>query len=199
MELLIATHNKGKLKEYRELLPDWKILSLIDAGLGGFEVEESADTFEGNAELKARGYGRASGLLTLADDSGLAVDALNGAPGVYSARYGEAHFDDVGRRRYLLSQLQDIPPAQRTARFVCVTGVYSPTQDKLLMVQGVCEGRIALAEADEGQGFGYDPVFIPAGHEQTLGQLASDIKHRLSHRGQAAAKVPALLKQLLEN
>lgn len=197
MELLIATHNQGKLKEYRELLPEWHILSLVDAGLGGFEVEESADTFEGNAQLKARGYGRASGILTLADDSGLVVDALNGAPGVYSARYGEPHFDDVGRRRYLLQQLTAIAPEQRSARFVCVTALYHPQQDQLLQCEGVCEGRIALEERDDGHGFGYDPVFIPQGFDKTFGELPSELKHRISHRGLAAQQVPALLRQWL--
>jgi len=195
-ELLIATHNQGKLREYRNLLPDWRILSLHDVGLGGFDVEESETTFAGNALLKARGYGRASGLLTLADDSGLVVDALAGAPGVYSARYGGAGLDDAGRRRYLLEQLQAVPTEQRQARFVCVTLLYDPARDAWAQAEGVCEGQVLLDERDEGQGFGYDPLFQPTGYDLSFGQLPADIKHAISHRGRAAAQIPTLLKQL---
>lgn len=195
-ELLIATHNQGKLREYRDLLPNWHILSLRDVGLGGFEVREMASTFHENALLKARGYGRASGLLTLADDSGLVVDALDGAPGVHSARYGGIGLDDGGRRRYLLEQLRGVPLEQRQARFVCVIILYDPAHDAWAQAEGVCEGLILTEERDEGQGFGYDPLFQPDGYALSFGQLPTEIKHAISHRGRAAAQIPALLQQL---
>lgn len=160
--LLVATQNRGKLREYQRLLTDYTLLTTADAGLGDYDVEETGATFAENAILKARAYLQASGLITLADDSGLAVDALDGRPGVYSARYGGPGLDDAGRRAKLLADLRDVPDDRRTARFMCVVAVARPGVDEVLQVEGRVEGRILHAERGTG-GFGYDALFQPDG------------------------------------
>lgn len=197
--LLIATQNQGKLAEYRDLLSamQMQVVGLADIGLGTLDVAETGDTFEANAEIKARAYGQASNLLVLADDSGLVVDALNGAPGVYTARYGGPGLDDAGRRAYLLQQMQGVPQAQRGARFVCVLALYDRQRDMLRMVRGDCEGEILTEERDAGYGFGYDPVFMARGYDKSMAQLLPEVKHRISHRGRAAAQLPEILKDFM--
>jgi XTP/dITP diphosphohydrolase len=192
----VATQNRGKLREYQRLLTAYTLLTTVDAGLGDFDVEETGATFAENAILKARAYMQASGLITLADDSGLAVDALDGRPGVYSARYGGPGLDDAGRRAKLLADLRDVPDDQRTARFMCVVAVARPGVDAVLQVEGRVEGRILHAERGTG-GFGYDALFQPDGHAQTFGELPADVKDGLSHRGRAVAALKPLLDDLL--
>jgi XTP/dITP diphosphohydrolase len=200
VELLIATQNRGKVREYQQLLAalDWQVIGLADIGLQTMEVEETETTFAGNALLKAKAYAAASGKLALADDSGLVVDALDGAPGVYSARYGQPEFDDAGRRAYLLEKMGAVPTAQRTGRFVCVIALYDPRTAATYTVEGTCEGSILQEERDGGHGFGYDALFQPNGYSQTFAELAPEIKNQISHRGQAAAQLGAVLKQIAD-
>lgn len=198
MKLLVATTNRGKLAEYRELLADIDVewVDLQDVGLGTMEVAETEDTFAANAILKARAYCEASGLLTLADDSGLVVDALEGAPGVYSARYGAPEVTtDRGRYEKLLAALQDVPLEKRTARFKCVVALAAPDQE-IVTVEGKIEGRIAFSPRGSN-GFGYDPVFLLS-DGRTLAELPSAEKNRISHRGNALEKAQPLLIQLIK-
>lgn len=192
MELLIATHNSGKVEEYRALLSAYRVIGLEDVGLGAVDVEETGDTFAKNAVLKAVTYARASGKIALADDSGLCVDALNGAPGVYSARYGGEGKTDADRRQYLLAQLQTVA-SPRTAYFVCVIAIHHPKTGQTLVAEGRCEGEILTEERGEN-GFGYDRLFLPNGYTQTFGELPADLKNVISHRAHAVAQVPELLK-----
>ncbi len=189
MELLIATHNPGKAREYRQLLarPGLTLRFPAELGLHG-DVPEDGGSYAANAAQKALAYSRLSGLLTLADDSGLEVDALDGAPGIYSARYAPG--DDHDRVTALLSHLRDVPWEQRTARFRCVIVVADPADGPLVQAEGVCEGRIAFAPAGEG-GFGYDPVFYLEEYGCTLAQLSEAEKNRISHRGRAVAALRA--------
>jgi len=197
-DLLVATQNRGKLDEYRDMLNelgDINWLSLWDVGLAGMEVEESGSTFEENARLKAVAYAEATGIFTLADDSGLMVDALDGAPGIYSARYGApAAGSDQERYDLLLHNLQGVPHEKRTARFVCVIAMASPGQP-VHFAPGSVEGHIATAPRGE-HGFGYDPVFLlPDG--RTMAQLSPDEKHIISHRGNALRAALPILRELL--
>lgn len=195
MQLLIATGNPGKVREYRQLLADtpMEIIGLADVRLDKLEVEETGKTFEANATIKAQAYATAAGMMALADDSGLVVDALDGAPGVYSARFGGPGLDDAGRRRHLLAKLQGVPDVERTARFMCVIVICDATGAVQHTAVGAVEGRILHEERDAGQGFGYDPLFMPDGYHQTFGELPPDVKNRISHRGAAAAKILPLL------
>lgn len=195
-QIVIGTTNLGKINEYQVLLTgaDVRLLSLRDVGLSAMDVEETGSTFAENAQIKALAYAKASGRWALSDDSGLCVDALGGAPGIYSARYGDIHTAE-GRRRYLLEQLKDVAPENRTARFECVIVVASP-DGIMAQTHVVCHGNIALQEFDEGKGFGYDPLFIPEGYNKTYGQLDEMLKHELSHRGIAARKMVEALRNL---
>ena len=198
-KLLIATHNQGKVREYRALLSDLPLeVTYLDAEGVTFEAEETGETFADNAIQKARAYAAATGLLTWADDSGLDVDALDGAPGVLSARYGapEARTDQ-DRYRLLLAQLAGVPEAARTARFHCVVALVWP-DGQVHTVDGVCEGRIGF-EPRGSHGFGYDPVFLVAdtGYAQTMAELDSEHKNTISHRGRAAQAAKRLLREAL--
>jgi XTP/dITP diphosphohydrolase len=160
------------------------------------QVDESGDTFEENACIKALAYAQASGLLTLADDSGLEVDALDGAPGVHSARYAGPQAGDVDRYRKLLDALADVPEEQRSARFRCVVALAQP-DGTVYTADGACEGKIGFAPRGE-HGFGYDPVFIVEGSGgQTMAELSPDLKNRISHRARAVAAARAVLVDLL--
>ncbi len=196
-ELLIATHNQGKIRELRVLLADFPLLL---RGLDEFpavpEVPETADTFAGNAALKAQGYAVSANLWTLADDSGLAVDALNGAPGVYSARYGGAGLSDADRADFLLQKLVDVPQHKRQARFVCAMAVANPLGELVFTASGVCSGHLVFAPTGAG-GFGYDPIFAPDGYDNTFGELPAAIKNTLSHRARALAQVREFLTNKL--
>ncbi len=192
MALLLASNNGGKLREVRALLADLRVVSPADLGFE-LDVEETGQTFAANAELKARAYAAASGYIALADDSGLEVDALDGTPGVRSARYGAPDLDDEGRYLHLLSELQSYPePSQRIARFRCAISAISP-DGRQCRAEGTCEGLIAQSPTGSN-GFGYDPVFFVPNHNATMAQLDAATKNSLSHRGQALAAVIPLLK-----
>jgi XTP/dITP diphosphohydrolase len=193
-ELLLATTNYHKLEEYRAIfsgLP-FHFLSLHDIHLD-LDVEEIGTTFAENAELKALTYARASGMLTLADDSGLEIDALGGAPGIYSARFAGKETSYEERFRLLLEQLKGLTRERRTARFRCAIALAEPTGYHQT-VEGTLEGLIA--DTPRGQyGFGYDPIFFIPELGKTSAELTPEHKNRISHRGQAAQLAAALLKK----
>lgn len=191
--LLVATTNRHKLEEYRAIFADlpFRLLSLADIHLN-LDVEETGTTFRENAELKALAYARASGLLSLADDSGLEIDALGGAPGVYSARFAGRETSYEERFRLILEQLQHVPVAQRTARFRCVITLAEPSGE-YRSVEGTIEGVIAPVLRGE-HGFGYDPIFLVPELGKTTAELTPEQKNALSHRGRAASLARALLK-----
>ena len=201
--LLVATGNPGKLREYAGLLRDapYRLVSLRDVGITD-EVEETGETFADNAWLKASGYAAMSGMLTLADDSGLEVDALGGDPGVRSARYGaDACRSDADRVDLLLRNLNDVPWHERTARFRCVINVVRSgsgdcrAPELLVSVVGSVAGMIQYEPIGD-DGFGYDPVvFLPSFH-RTVAQLSLEEKNQISHRGSAAARAIDALGKL---
>lgn len=192
--LLIATNNEGKLKEYQALLAatPFPLIGLAQAGIHQ-TVEETGATFEENALLKAKTYASLSGLLTLADDSGLEVDALGGEPGVRSSRYAGPNATDPQRVEYLLAKLKDVPYRWRTARFRCVIALVWPSGE-IEMCQGMCPGMIAM-EPRGANGFGYDPVFFLPHLKRTMAELTLEEKNQVSHRAMAARAALALLKQ----
>lgn len=194
--LLVATHNQGKIEELaqmmRSLQVDWS--GLGEAGIT-MEVAETGRTFQENAELKAVTYARASGLLTLADDSGLEVDALGGEPGVYTARFGGEGLSSAERYHLLLAKMAAVPWQERTARFRCVIAL-ADEHGLIGTAEGTCEGMIAWAEAGSG-GFGYDPVFYLPEMGVTMAQLPGAEKHKISHRGRAVAAIAPLLRERL--
>ena len=193
MSLLIATGNPGKLREFRALLSPLSLVSPSDLGID-LEVEETGSSFSENAELKARAFARSSGMICLADDSGLAVAALEGAPGVYSARYGGCGLDDRDRCLFLLEQLKGFSsPAQRKARFRCCVAAAAP-DGRFCRAEGICEGYIAFRPAGEG-GFGYDPIFYLPEYGRTMAQIPPDLKNRLSHRARAVRAIRPLLRR----
>lgn len=183
--LLLGTRNAGKVREIETILGGvpWRIRSLDE--FGDIEVPaETGDTYAENAIIKARFYARATGLCALADDSGLEVEALGGAPGVYSARYAGAGASDADRRTLLLSELAIVPAEQRKARFVCVVAIALPDGAVLSTSEGTCAGKIIFEPRGDG-GFGYDPLFVPDGFDQTFAELSDTIKNQLSHRARA--------------
>jgi XTP/dITP diphosphohydrolase len=187
-ELLVATNNAGKVRELSQLLSGAPLRLRLLSEFGGVaEAEETGTTFAENAVLKALHYSSHAGLLTLSDDSGLAVDALGGAPGVYSARYAGAGATYAERMAKLLAEVEAAGGADRRARFVCVIAVADPSAGTIETFEGVCEGRIARAPRGTG-GFGYDPLFVPEGYDKTFGELPLQVKHSLSHRALALAK-----------
>lgn len=191
-ELLIATHNAGKLHEYAAIFDGlgFALRTLDDLGIIT-DIEETGATFEENARLKAEGYMALSGLPTLADDSGLEVAALNGAPGVYSARYGGVK--GAAQLQYLLDQMQNIPWHQRLARFVCVIALAHPNQPTQF-AHGTLTGVIELAPRGSG-GFGYDPLFYLLDDDKTLAEVPAERKNQISHRAEAARAARLLLEQ----
>ena len=195
-KLLVATHNPGKVREYRELLADLAIeVTYLDAEGITQEVEETGETFTDNAILKATSYARVSGLWTWADDSGLEVDALDGAPGIYSSRYAGPGATDADRYRKLLDALTGVAWSQRTARVRCVVALATP-DGQLQTAEGTCEGIIAFGPTGSN-GFGYDPVFFLPDRGVTMAQLPAEVKNRISHRGLAAAAAGKLLAAML--
>lgn len=185
MKLLVATGNQGKIREINKLLTssDFKVVGLKDFA-GITEVEETGNTFTENAILKAEGYAAQTGCLTLADDSGLSVDALDGAPGVYSARYAGPDTGYDQKISQLLDEIEKTGNSDRRARFVCVMALANKDGQILHVSEGVCEGNIAASPSGKN-GFGYDPVFVPNGYEISFGQLSDDIKQQISHRARA--------------
>jgi len=194
MKLLIATHNPGKVREFQFLLAPLKARLCFPSELGlQLEVPEDGDTYADNAHQKALAYGCASNLPTLADDSGLEVDALDGAPGIRSARFTPGQ--DADRVTALLAQLRDVAWEQRTARFRCVVVIATPSGE-LHSAEGMCEGMIAFEPAGEG-GFGYDPVFYLPDHDCTMAQLPQAQKNRISHRARAIEAAMPILRHVL--
>jgi XTP/dITP diphosphohydrolase len=194
--LLIATTNPGKIREVEDYLhevPGLKILSLRDLPSGA-PIPETGETFEENAVAKAVGYSREFDGLTLADDSGICVDALGGAPGVESARFGGPGLDDDGRNRHLLERLREVPEAERTARYECVLAL-AAGGGLIATFEGKVEGRLLTGYRGSG-GFGYDPLFLYEAAGRTFGELSLEEKARVSHRGRALA---ALRDHLLDH
>ena len=194
--LLLATKNPGKLKEFAELFIDLDLewLSLEEMGIN-VDVEESGETFKENAIIKATSYAKSSGCLTIADDSGLEVDALNGRPGVRTARFGGSHLSPVERYSYLLTLMKKITEDHRNARFKCVIALALPG-GLVGISQGICEGAIANRPRGSG-GFGYDPIFYLPNIGKTMAELTSNEKHRVSHRGLAVANIKPILETTL--
>lgn len=200
LKLLIATNNQNKVKEFAEILADLplEVTYLADEGIT-LDPEETGTTFAENAILKAEAFAQASGLLTLADDSGLEVDALGGEPGVYSARYGGTPKDDhVGRCHMVLDKLAalNVPWPERTARFRCVIALATP--ERLIgTVEGTVEGIIDY-ELKGSNGFGYDPIFFVPELNQTLGEAPGAVKHQISHRGRAGRAAAEVIERLVK-
>ena len=195
MKLVLASKNQKKLTEMGEILSHLGVEVCLQAEVGvDVEVEETGTTFEENSLLKAKAVMEASGLPAIADDSGLCVDALGGAPGVYSARYGGPGLDDVGRYRLLLENMRGQP---RAAKFVSVITCCFPNGD-VLTARGECPGTIAFAPMGEG-GFGYDPVFFVPGLKKTFAQLTPEEKNAISHRGKALEAFKVKLEEYLKN
>jgi len=194
MKILIATTNEGKIAEFRSLLSDERLEFIgLDAFSDIPDIEETGNTFAENAKLKAVSYSSYFGLHTLADDSGLEVEALNGRPGVFSARYGGVNIDYAAKIRLLLDEINAAEKRSRTASFVSHIVFASPDGDVLFEAEGVCEGSNAF-EPKGSNGFGYDPVFIPDGFEKTFGELSDEIKQNISHRARAIAKIMRYLR-----
>ena len=195
MKFILATHNPGKLREMSDILSHLgvEVVSPADMGIT-VEVEETGTTFAENAMLKAKAICAASGLPAIADDSGLCVDALNGGPGVYSARYGGEGLDDRGRYMLLLNSLRG--QTTRAAHFACAIACAFP-DGKTLTAEGRCDGAIAFAPLGEG-GFGYDPVFLVPEKGKTFGQLTAEEKSAISHRGRALRDFSVKLETYLK-
>lgn len=204
--LVLATHNQGKLRELRELLrgqvPGLDVdTQVVDAAAaGGPDVVETGVTFAENSLLKARAVARATGLVAIADDSGLAVDVLGGAPGIFSARWAGRHGDDQANLQLLLAQLGDVPDAHRGAAFVCAAALAVPdtgnSEGREVVEYGQLEGFL-LREPRGAGGFGYDPILQPAGEDRSCAELTPAEKNAISHRGKAfRALLPAIVEAL---
>ncbi|KKB91257.1 nucleoside-triphosphate diphosphatase [Bacillus sp. CMAA 1185] len=192
-EAIIATHNPGKVKEFKEILEPrgYDVKSLAEIGFTE-EIEETGHTFEENAILKAEAVAKAVNKMVIADDSGLSIDNLGGRPGVYSARYAGEQKDDQANIEKVLSELKGIEKEQRTARFRCALAVSIPSEETKT-VEGHVEGYIA--EEPRGEyGFGYDPIFIVKDKDKTMAELTSDEKNKISHRADALKKLSKLLE-----
>lgn len=192
--LLLATRNLGKVKEIARILENagWSFCSLREFQ-NVESPEETGETYADNAIAKARFYSATTGLIALADDSGLEVEALAGAPGVFSARYAGENASDADRRERLLAELANTGENDRRARFVCVVAIARPDGAVLNVSEGFCEGTITFAPRGKG-GFGYDPLFVPDGYEQTFAELPQTVKNRISHRARALFKTREFLQ-----
>ena len=195
MTLVLATRNPGKISEIKALLPGVRVAPVASFA-GCPEPEETGRTFEENALIKARAVSKYTGKIALADDSGLEVDALHGAPGVHSARYAGSDATDLDNIRRLLDALDGISDADRSARFRCVVAVVVP-DGRTWTAEGVCEGCILQAPRGDA-GFGYDPLFVPAGYENTFAELDAGVKNRISHRALALRRIADVLKSLAD-
>jgi XTP/dITP diphosphohydrolase len=198
-EVVLATHNGKKLAELRRLV-EAAGLPVVVLGLGDLppypEPAETETTFEGNALIKARAAVAETGRITLADDSGLAVDRLNGMPGVRSARWAGSGSGDVANNDLLLRQLDDVPDPHRTAHFICAMALVSPDGREVVR-HGVVDGRLLTAPRGEN-GFGYDPLFVPDGFQQTTAELEPSAKDAISHRGRAVRAILVDLRDWLD-
>jgi len=197
-KLLVATTSSGKLGEIQEILGDLPIelVMLSQVKLPkGFEVIENKATFSENAALKARAYGKATDLLTLADDSGLCVDALGGKPGLHSARYTQG--TDKDRWKKLLKELADLPLSERRAQFVSAVAVYDPKTKKTYLRKGICSGKIAFGPKGK-HGFGYDSIFIVNRLGKHFAELTRTEKNQVSHRARSIKKIRPLLTKIIK-
>lgn len=201
MRVLVATRNPGKIRELSRLLSEVEGLELV--GLDTFpdapEVIEDADTFEGNAAKKASELAHATGLPTIADDSGIEVDALGGAPGIFSARYAGEHGDDEANNDKLLRELEATGDPERRGRFRCALAFADPVGrlgERVHVVHGAIEGTLLRERRGEG-GFGYDPLFLPLGETRTTAEMPADEKNAISHRARAAGELLVFLKNYL--
>ncbi len=194
--LLLATNNPGKIREFTQILEGLPLEVVAPASLGlSLDVEETGGSFAENAAIKARAYHEASGLLALADDSGLEVDALGGKPGVYSARY-EGLPDGDAKNRLVIQQLEGVPEDRRGCRYVVEIAIVDE-QRKLHRCRGVLEGRVAWEPRGEG-GFGFDPIFFVPRYGKTVAEMLPELKNRISHRGKAGRCARKILAKLLE-
>ncbi|MHB1315306.1 MAG: XTP/dITP diphosphatase [Christensenellales bacterium] len=195
MQLIIASSNKGKINEIKEILGGYfgEILSMNEAGLS-MAIEETGATFMENAILKAKAVYEATGKCALADDSGLAVDALCGAPGVYSARYSGENATDEKNNQKLLKALSDVPAGERTASFQCCLALVRTDPCQLITAEGECRGEIGFEPKGEN-GFGYDPLFYVPAFGKTFGELDGKTKNMISHRSKALAQLKELLDE----
>ena len=193
MKFILASQNKHKIEEMEAITKKYgmKIVGRDDFGIPDVKVEENGDTFEENSLIKARSIFKLCGEITIADDSGLEVDALDGAPGVYSSRFAGEEGNDLKNNEKLLEMLKDVPLEKRTGRFVSVISMCFPN-GKEIVVRGECEGHI-MFEASGENGFGYDPLFRPLGYEVSFGDIPSEEKNKISHRANALKE---LQKQL---
>jgi|CZCB01.1.fsa_nt_gi XTP/dITP diphosphohydrolase len=193
-KVIVATKNRGKLEEIAQLLSGlpYEVFSMTDAGVDG-DIAENGSTFAENALIKARTVWNVTGETVMADDSGLEVDHLNGAPGILSARYAGENAKDEDKYRKLLKELSGVPADQRSARFVCAIALILP-DGREIVVRGTCEGYIAKEPAGTG-GFGYDPVFYVPGFGMTFAQMDEELKNSISHRGNALRKVLDILAE----
>jgi XTP/dITP diphosphohydrolase len=197
MKLVVATNNQGKLREIREILAGTGIepVSLTEAGVSG-DVDEDQDTFEGNAKKKAAHFAELTGMPTIGDDSGLCVDALDGAPGVYSARFSGEGATDAKNNLLLREKLLDVPDEKRTAHFACAMACVKPGGESIVAM-GASEGVI-LRESRGDNGFGYDPLFYVPNLDKTFAELTGAEKHSISHRGRALRALVEKLPEFLE-
>ena len=191
-KVVMATGNPGKLREIQRLLEDLDVEVIAQSELGVTDADETGTTFAANSLIKAEHAAAATGLPAIADDSGLSVDALGGRPGVYSARYAGLNASDQDNVTKLLKALEHVPKEERTARFKCVLCIIDQA-GLVTYCDGSCEGQIATMVSGKS-GFGYDPVFIPDGYEQSFAALGRDVKDRLSHRARAVRALRSLLR-----
>ena len=200
-ELLLATRNQHKVREVREMLAgtEFTVITTDELDASIPDVVEDGDTFQANADKKARTLAKLTGRLTIADDSGIEVDALDGAPGVYSARFAgvDGPGADAANNARMIRDLADVPTERRSARYRCVIAMVTP-QGEARYTDGACEGSINFGEPRGDGGFGYDPYFLVAGDEdgRTMAEQSADEKHAISHRGQALRKILPLLREL---
>lgn len=197
IDLIIATRNKNKIKEIKNLLDGMpvNVLTVSDGDWQIPEISEDGKTFKENAIKKARAIADITGKITLADDSGLEVDALGGQPGVLSARFAGEDATDGENNLKLIHLLKDIPGGRRGAQFKCVITIALPG-GKVEVVEGICRGDIGFSERG-GQGFGYDPVFIPTGYNKTFAEISMSAKNKISHRGRALEKAKLVLERII--
>ena len=197
MKLVLATRNKGKVREIGEILKDQHGIELLS--LRNYpnapDVVEDGKTYEENAIKKASALAEYTGQLTISDDSGLEVDALDGAPGVHSARYAGENASDQDRILKLLEALQNIPDSRRSGRFTCAVAIAEPFA-QVRVVRGICEGQI-IRTPRGASGFGYDPIFVPLGYAETFAELGDEIKNQISHRAKALKSARKMLSEMI--
>lgn len=197
IDIIIATKNKNKIKEINAILKGMpvNILSLYDSNWQVPDIREDGKTFKENAVKKAKTIAGITGKITLADDSGISVDVLSGEPGVHSKRFAGENASDRENNLKLLNLIKDIPAGRRGAQFRCVIAIAVPN-GKTETVEAVCRGDIGFSEKG-GQGFGYDPIFVPSGYNQTFAELSMQVKNKISHRGRALEKAKLVLERLI--